>query len=450
MKKVNKFLSDSIYKFLSISSFFLFLLTGYLRTRTLKPWNDEFVSLVSSLNFYYDWLDFIGPFNSEYYISYSPKLTAGPISSLGGVITWPFFENIYLLRFSNLLYLIFLSIFLIAVSINAFRFKSNKWNLGLVVLIIFSIMNTSWWYGVLYFLPETISAVLFIHAVLLFGYYRKFSIILMSTSIFFGDFLTVLMFVGFYLGTIIKEKSLKRLIQDAIYASIPLLLWIILVLNFSDFNLITYLQEYFDHYFKHRSAGKVNLSASAIINNFLTSEVINWNLADILRIFLAPIVFGIIIYNIKPPIFMNGIGKLQIAMPVVTIFLWFWLLSPAKSIIYSGLFTTYILIFLSYYLIFSQISNKLILYTTITLFSLFFSSTLLVALMVLALASITFYNIESINKNNLIKLLLVFIFLNQLNVIRETLKIETYDVNIESCKISLKNTQCENEYYYGK
>ena len=93
------------------------------------------------------------------------------------------------------------------------------------------------------------------------------------------------MFVGFYLGTIIKEKSLKRLIQDAIYASIPLLLWLILVLNFSDFNLNTYLQEYFDHYFKHRSAGKIKLSATAIINNFLTSEVINWNLADILRIF---------------------------------------------------------------------------------------------------------------------------------------------------------------------
>ena len=450
MKKVNKFLSDSIYNFLSFSSLFLFLLTGYLRTRTLKPWNDEFVSLVSSLNFYYERLDFIGPFNSEYYISYTPKLTAGPISSLGGVITWPFFENIYLLRFSNLLYLIFLSVFLIAVSINAFSFKSNKWNLGLVVLIIFSIMNTSWWYGVLYFLPETISAVLFIHAVLLFGYYRKFSIILMSTSIFFGDFLTVLMFVGFYLGTIIKEKSLKRLIQDAIYASIPLLLWLILVLNFSDFNLNTYLQEYFDHYFKHRSAGKIKLSATAIINNFLTSEVINWNLADILRIFLAPIIFGFVIYNIKRPIFINGIGKLQIALPVITIFLWFWLLSPAKSIIYSGLFTTYILIFLSYYFIFSQFSNKLILYTTITLFGLFFSSTLLVALMVLTLTSITFYNIENINKNNLIKLLLVFIFLNQLNVIRETSKIETYDVNIESCKISLKNTLCENEYYYGK
>lgn len=449
-KKVNKFLSDSIYKFISISSLFLFLLTGYLRTRTLKPWNDEFVSLISGLNFYYDRLNFIGPFNSQYYISYSPKLTAGPISSIGGVVTWPFFENIYLLRFSNLLYLITLSVFLIALSVNAFSFKSNKWNLGLVVLIIFSIMNTSWWYGVLYFLPETISAVLFVHAVLLFGYYRKFSIILMSTSIFFGDFLTVLMFVGFYLGTIIKEKSLKKLIQDAIYASIPLLLWIILVLNFSDFTLNTYLQEYFEHYFKHRSAGKVNLSASAIINNFLSSEVINWSLADFLRIFLAPIVFGIVIYNFKSSIFINGIGKLQIVLPVITIYLWFWLLSPAKSIIYSGLFTTYILIFLSYFLIYSKFSNKLFLYITLTLFSLFFSVTLLVVIMVLALALTSFYKMESNNKNNLIALLLVFIFLNQLNVIRETSIMETHDVNIESCKNSLKNIQCENEYYYGK
>jgi hypothetical protein len=311
-------------------------------------------------------------------------------------------------------------------------------------------MNTSWWYGVLYFLPETISAVLFVHAVLLFGYHRKFSIIIMSISIFFGDFLTVLMFVGFYLATIIKEKSLKNLFLDAIYASAPLLLWIILVLNFSDFNLNNYLQEYFEHYFKHRSAGEVNLSTSAIINNFLSSEVINWGLADFLRILLAPVAFGIIVYNIKSSIFIKGIGKLQIVLPVITIFLWFWLLSPAKSIIYSGLFTTYILIFLSYFLIYSKFSNKLFLYITITLFSLFFSSTLLVALMVLVLALISFYKVESINKNNLIALLLVFIFLNQLNVIKETSIMETHVVNIESCKISLKNLQCEKDYYFGK
>jgi len=449
-KKINKFLSNRIYKLVSFSSLFLFLLTGYLRARTLKPWNDEFVSLVSGLNFYYERLDFIGPFNSEYYISYSPKLTAGPISSIGGVLTWPFFDNIYLLRFSNLLYLIILSVFLIAVSVNTFSFKSNNWILGLVVLIIFSIMNTSWWYGVLYFLPETISAVLFAHAVLLFGYHRKFSIIIMSTSIFFGDFLTVLMFVGFYLATIIKEKSLKNLILDAIYASAPLLLWIILVLNFSDFNLNNYLQEYFEHYFKHRSAGEVNLSASAIIKNFLSSEVINWGLADFLRILLAPVVFGIIVYNIKSSIFIKGIGKLQIVLPVIVVFLWFWLLSPAKSIIYSGLFTTYILIFLSYFLIHSEFSNKLSLYIMFCLFSLFFSSTLLVAIMVLVLPSISFYKMESNIKNNLIALLLTFIFLNQINVIRETLNMETYDVNIESCKNSLKNIQCENDYYFGK
>jgi hypothetical protein len=70
--------------------------------------------------------------------------------------------------------------------------------------------------------------------------------------------------------------------------------------------------------------------------------------------------------------------------------------------------------------------------------------------MVLVLASISFYKMESNNKNNLIALLLVFIFLNQINVIRETLKMERYDVNIVNCKNSLKNIQCENDYYFGK
>ena len=104
---------------------------------------------------------------------------------------------------------------------------------------------------------------------------------------------------------------------------------------------------------------------------------------------------------------------------------------------------------MSYFLIYSDFSNKLILYITVTLFSLFFSSTFLVATMVLILDSIYFFKIESINKNNLIALLLVFIFLNQLNVIRETSIMETHYVNIESCKSSLKDIQCENEYYYG-
>ena len=57
----------------------------------------------SNLNFYFDTFDFIGPYETRYYISYSPKLTAGPLSALGGMIAWIFLtKDIYILRFMNL------------------------------------------------------------------------------------------------------------------------------------------------------------------------------------------------------------------------------------------------------------------------------------------------------------------------------------------------------------
>ena len=98
--KVNLFneeLEDSrLVKLLIVLSIFTIFITVYFRTKTLRPWNDEIVSLVSNLNFYFDTLDFIGPYETRYYISYSPKLTAGPLSALGGMIAWIFTKDIYI------------------------------------------------------------------------------------------------------------------------------------------------------------------------------------------------------------------------------------------------------------------------------------------------------------------------------------------------------------------
>ena len=41
-----------ILKILSYCAVVLFIVTSYLRAKTLKPWSDEIVSLVSNLNFY--------------------------------------------------------------------------------------------------------------------------------------------------------------------------------------------------------------------------------------------------------------------------------------------------------------------------------------------------------------------------------------------------------------
>ena len=66
----------------------------------------------------------------------------------------------------------------------------------------------------------------------------------MSFVVFFGDFLTVLMFGGFYLGTIIYEKSFINIFKDSFVILTPPIVWIFLVLNFSEFSFTDYSMEY--------------------------------------------------------------------------------------------------------------------------------------------------------------------------------------------------------------
>jgi len=91
LNQINKKIEKSILlKITSYISIFLFGISAYFRTKTLKPWSDEIVSLVSNLNFYYNNFNFIGPFKTQYFVSYSPKLTAGPLSSVGAIVSFFF------------------------------------------------------------------------------------------------------------------------------------------------------------------------------------------------------------------------------------------------------------------------------------------------------------------------------------------------------------------------
>ena len=130
------------------------------------------LSLVSNFNFYLNNFNFIGPYGTEYFTSYSPKLTAGPISSIGAVISWIFTDNIYIIRFANFIYLFLLSILLLCIVLFAFNFEIKRNLILLTTLFLFSLTNTSWWYGILYLLPETICALIFANAILLFDDYN--------------------------------------------------------------------------------------------------------------------------------------------------------------------------------------------------------------------------------------------------------------------------------------
>lgn len=439
--------SSLLLKILSYFSLSLFVISTHLRTKTLKPWSDEIVSLVSNLNFYYSNFNFIGPNGSQYFKSYIPGLTAGPISAIGGIVGWTFSENIYILRFSNLIYLIIISTGFSFFVFKTFNIDLKNNFLLLNTLLIFTLTNTSWWYSVLYLLPETICSVIFVNSVFLFSKKRRLSLFLMSFCVFFGDFLTVLMFAGFYFATIFYERSLTKIINDIFYAFFPVFLWSYLVVTFSEYNLDQYLIEYFEHYFKHPSGGEVNFSIKAIIDNFNNSEVSTWGVADILRVLVSPIIFIFVFYRSEKIHISNKLGKLQIIFPLLFIFGWFWLLSPAKSIIYSGLFTTYILILNSYILIFSRYTNKINLFASLLIFSFYLSSIYIVGIYIFL--TFLIINIKDTIKSRavFVSFLLVFLLLNQVNTIIEISNMPTYEIDLSSCKISLTSNECLDDYF---
>lgn len=445
-----KILNNKNSKLLLIGSQIYILISffsAFYKTKTLKPWSDEIVSLVSNFNFYLNNFNFIGPYGTEYFTSYSPKLTAGPISSIGAVISWIFTDDIYTIRFANFIYLFLLSILLLSIVLFTFNFEVKVNLILLTTLVLFSLTNTSWWYGILYLLPETICALIFANAILLFEKKRKLSLLIMGISIFFGDFLTVLMFLGFYISTIYYERSLIRVLKDIPFGILPPIIWLSLVIFFSEYNLIEYSSEYYNHYFRHRSAGNVDFSLSSIVNNFVNSEVSNWGIADFTRILFAPILFSFIVIRFNMLTSITNLGKAQILLPLLTVFTWFWLLSPAKSIIYSGLFTTYMLIFTSYFLVLAEFKKEWGFYLLLTIYSFFFSSIFLIVIYMVFITLFFIIKMQKIQRKQILIILILSMCLNQLNVIAETSSLLTYEVTVKNCKAPFTEVDCWDNYF---
>ena len=449
---------SSIYKTFNNKNSYLLLIasqiyiiisfiSSFYKTKTLKPWSDEIVSLVSNYNFYLNNFNFIGPYGTEYFTSYSPKLTAGPISSIGAVISWIFTDNIYIIRFANFIYLFLLSILLLCIVLFAFNFEVKGNLILLTTLFLFSLTNTSWWYGILYLLPETICALIFANAILLFEKHRRISLLIMGISIFFGDFLTVLMFFGFYISTMYYERSLIRVLKDIPFGILPPIIWLSLVIFFSDYNLIDYFSEYYNHYFRHRSAGNVDFSSSSIVNNFVNSEVSNWGIADFTRILFAPILFSFIVIRFNILTSITNLGKAQILLPLLTVFTWFWLLSPVKSIIYSGLFTTFMLIFTSYLIVLAEFKKELVFYLLLTIYAFFFSSFFLIVIYMIFITLFFIIKKQKIQRKQILIILIFSMCLNQLNVIAETASLLTYEVTVKNCKASITEVDCWDDYF---
>ena len=430
-----------IYSLQIAALFYLF----YLTSKTLEPFLDEYVSLTANLGFFTN-LDFNAGINNGG--SYGVALTSGPISALGGVLGLIIFQDLMTARFLNFVWVFILQTGLV------FLVK-KYYEINFKILLLFSsltFMLIPWYYGVLYSIGEIASTYLFFYSIIIFPKNRKVALVLISVCIFFGKFILVIIFSIFYLTYVIQNREIRYFIKDGLIFSIPLFVWLFLVyLFYEKGGVADYIVNFFNFNFTNNRYAGIDRESTSLISyvlSFRDSEVINWNSANILRVFVSPIMFNFGLLYFK--------GKLQnqlkiLVLPVVLStsahYLWFWLMSPTKWIRYSQHFLIITILFTLF--IFSFINKeindkKFYLYFSIYL-SLFLNSVFLL----IGLIAISFYIYFSNNKSvniSTVTLLLIFFFLNSLNGIFEVSSKTTYEFLFRECIEEINSNDCRNEY----
>ena len=421
--------------------FYLF----YLTSKTLKPFVDEYISLTSNIGFFTSLNFDAGIGNGG---SYGVELTSGPLSAVGGVLGLLIFQDLITARFLN-----FVWVFLLQTGLVFFIKKYYEINLKILVLFSsLSFMLIPWYFGVLYSMGEIASTYLFFYSIIIFPKNRKVALILISVCIFFGKFILVILFSIFYLTYVFQNREIKYFIKDGLFFSIPLIAWLFLIYLFYDKgNVANYMVNFFNFNFTNNRSAGIDRESSSLLSyvlSFRNSEVVDWNLADVLRVFVSPIMFnfGLLYFKNKLPTQLK-ILVLPIVLSTTTHYLWFWLMSPTKWIRYSQHFLMISILFT--FIIFSFMKNEINDKKFYLYFSIYISLFLNSLFLLIGLVAISIYIYISDNKSvnqSTITLLLIFFFLNSLNGIFETNSKTTYEFLFQECLGEIKSTDCWHEY----
>lgn len=266
---------------------------------------------------------------------------------------------------------------------------------------------------------------------------------MMGFSIFFGKFIFVIGFIGFYISVLILEKISPKIIKDSLYFSIPLFIWLMLVGLFYDSSILVYMSDFYLSYFEQKDKfGSLNFSYRNIIDNFNSSEVSTWNISVLMRVLLSPLILSFVLFKKNT---LDRTLNLNLFFSYFSIYLYFWLLNPNKSVIYSQDFT-YItivvaLIFLTFY--YSAL-DKLSKIALIFLVSFFMSSNLLFALFLFTISSFFF---KKFNKEFASYIVMVFLIISQFNSLLESRKNENYEFQISACVSNFNSDICNSDGY---
>ena len=385
-----------------IQNYFLF---DYVRSKAVRipSFIDEYISLTSNVNFYknldFNAGDFIGG-------SYSVFLTSGPVSAIGGVIGWNISSKLIIARISNFYWILFLQILLSFIIVRIYK---SDYRFFIFMNSLFIIL-VPWWQGSLYMIGEFASSVIFVNAIYLFNKRRKTAMVLFSLSIFYGKLLTLLPFVAFYIMILFTEKRIKNLPSDIFFFSLPLFSWFMLVSNkYQDGNITDYTRDLLSLILNHQSSGIENLSS--------VSEVPNWNYFEVIRVLVIPLLFIYLVQNNREKI-NNIFGMISFPLIVSTmsIYLWFWLLSPTKWIRYSQHFTILVIISMIYLIGFKLIDNKFDLLLIYSSISLFISNSKIIIFIFIVFSTYMLLIQKRVDPRNVLRLIIVLIIFIDISV----------------------------------
>lgn len=434
--------------FFTFLVFEIFIVFKYVLNKSvsLNPFIDEYVSLTSNYNFLTK-LDF----NSGGFLggSHSKYLTSGPISALGSAIGWLISKDFYISRIFNYFWIVILNLFLLT-------FVAKKRSISFRYTILFSLtmfLLIPWWQGVLYGLGEIASMIVFVNAIFLYSNFRKLSLGLFGISIFLGKLLTALPFVGFYISVLLKEGSVKKVLNDIKYFLLPLLPWFLLInLNYESGNFSNYLIDTLNFILNDNSASGLNnsftLSFDNIKNSILSSEYQYWNTYEKGRLILTPI-FCIFLLNKNKSTIDQKFGYITVPLisAIVIHYFWFWIISPLKWMRYSQHFMIVVVVTLFYLLLFDVLSKK---------FDYFFCCMIIGSLMdnnennFFILIFILIIGIYTKNKNvwiNTLKISLACVIVFDLthSVLRQN-DVENKSFKLDSCTELIMSDVCRYDY----
>ena len=399
----------------------------------------------SSVNFFKN-LDF----NAEILGgSYSVYLTSGPISAIGSVISWNLSSNFIISRISNFYWLFILQTILsyLVVRFYKLNFYPVLFFNGLILLLI------PWWIGTLYSIGEIASMVIFTNAMFLYSKNKRLSMILFSISIVYGKILTILPLIGFYIPIIIKKRSLNKLLNDSLYFSIPLVIWLTLVhFKYASGNLLDYLVDQYNLIMNHSSSGINTVNDKKFfdsIENIMSTEVAIWSSYDLFRVAAVPILFCFVMLKIKKILefkFTNIIYP--ITFSVLIPYLWFWFFNANKWIRYSQHFTVIVLISLSYFIFTKTKFENFDYLLMVGLLIVFIDNSKILIILTIFVSAIAVASLNPTMSNIAVQIIIIlFITIDITNAYFQNQQINKTNISVNECGESITGNECQQAYF---